>query len=285
MIRLVELIPSPLLRMVYRMPIVLRLASSLLRSTASADTDFTVTVKNGPLQGRQLVINSTVPNYYWIRGHDEPEVIEAITANVKKGQRVVDIGAYIGVETLLFSQLVGSEGQVVSIEPDPANYSLLEANIRLHDRANVQLMRIALADRQGFLPFMQDRGVTSRLAGLSSDCTKAPEETSVAVHTLDGLFAGKDMHVHFVKIDVEDFEAQVLDGAQRVLQEQHPHILVELHSYQSAKGCSEILLDAGYRLELIQPATGDVETFLAGQPRSSYLQGFQRCHMLARYPQ
>lgn len=284
MIRFIAMLPYPLLRLVYRNPVMSRIASRILRARTSVGKQFSVTVKNGPLKGKKLLIDDTVPNYYWIKGHDEPEVLHAMMANVKAGYRVVDIGAHVGIETLLFSQLVGPRGQVVSIEPDPKNFHLLEENIRLHQVANVQLMEVAVSNQKGYLPFYHNKGVTSRLVRLSGQHNSDHYTVlSVQVITLDEMFEGKGVKIDFVKIDVEDFEVEVLDGARQFLEEQHPTLLVELHSYRSARNCFDILNKLGYRLELVQPPTEDVERFLASQQQSSYEQGFQRCHLLARY--
>ena len=64
---------------------------------------------------------------------------------IRPGMTVVDIGAHIGYYTCQFSRLVGPDGGVVSFEPHPRNYELLERNTR--GRRNVTLVRKAAAER------------------------------------------------------------------------------------------------------------------------------------------
>ena|SRR5437868_1400172 len=53
------------------------------------------------------------------------------------GATVLDVGAYIGTHTLAFSKLVGSEGRVVAIEPQPKTFELLTKNVFANRLTNV----------------------------------------------------------------------------------------------------------------------------------------------------
>ncbi len=60
---------------------------------------------------------------------------------IKEGYVVFDIGAHVGFYTLLSSQLVGEQGQVVSFEPFPPNLSYLKRHIQLNKLKNVKSCR------------------------------------------------------------------------------------------------------------------------------------------------
>jgi FkbM family methyltransferase len=280
---MVQHMPSPLIRLAYKLPFVAGLGSKLLKHTAASGQPTMVTIRQGPLAGKKLQIDSQTPHYYWIKGHDEPAVLQIMQNNVKPGHRVVDVGAHIGIETLMLSQWVGSTGHVVSIEPDPSNFKTLSANICLNAVVNVQLIQAAISDNSGQLLFVQGEGVLCHLVDNPRDPSIDPTTLiSVQVHTLDELFVGKQLTIDFVKIDVEDFEVSVLRGARRLLCEQQPTIIVELHSYRSAKGCADILNQAGYNIELIDTLEKDLDRYLSTQPQVDYNGGFGRCHLLAK---
>jgi FkbM family methyltransferase len=52
----------------------------------------------------------------------------------------------------------------------------------------------------------------------------------------------------FIKIDVEGAEANVLKGAQQLLTDVKPMMVLELHSSQTAEEVGEILSAMGYRI-------------------------------------
>ena len=52
-------------------------------------------------------------------------------------QIVIDVGAHIGLCTLMASRKVGRNGKVISIEPDESNLVFLRKNIILNDFGNV----------------------------------------------------------------------------------------------------------------------------------------------------
>jgi FkbM family methyltransferase len=278
----VQHMPLQLIQLAYKVPFLANLASKLLKHSSS-DEPTIVTVRQGPLAGRKLWINGTTPHYYWIKGHDEPAVLAALQMLVRPGYHVVDIGSHVGTETLLFSQWVGSGGKVTSIEPDPINFKMLTANVGVNGLSNVQLVNAAIYGESGLFEFINGKGVCSRMVDNRAASINGPGTiSSMQTHTLDELFADKQPAVDLVKIDVEDSEVEVLRGATGLLREQQPFVVVELHSFQSAKGCAKLLLNAGYQLELIGNHHTGFESYLETQPQVDYAHGFARCHLLAR---
>jgi hypothetical protein len=60
---------------------------------------------------------------------------------------VVDVGAHIGCFTLLSSQLA-PKGKTFSFEPEPANFELLEGNVRSNGLEQVRLFQMAMAESE-----------------------------------------------------------------------------------------------------------------------------------------
>ena len=137
-----------------------------------------------------------------------------------KGMNVVDIGANIGYYLLLFENAVGSQGHVVCVEPSEENLLELESNIHLNGFANVVLHKVAVG---------KEEGTVGLHSGINSGVVEAGGgKYQVPVRRLDSLVSEK---VDFLKIDVEGYEGQVLEGAINIIQRDKPTIFLELHPH------------------------------------------------------
>jgi FkbM family methyltransferase len=158
----------------------------------------------------------------------EPEVTQTIDRTVLPGMTVADIGAQSGFYSLLLSKRVGTQGRVIAFEPLPANYRLLEENLRLNKIENVIVCREAVADRTGQLTFQFPSDEPSLIAGpvLPEDDTGT---FAVACVSLDEFVSRSEISLDLIKIDVEGAEGSVLAGAAKTLQQFHPTLIIELH--------------------------------------------------------
>ena len=73
-----------------------------------------------------------------------------------EGDVIVDVGAGIGDDALVFSRAVGGRGRVLSIEAHPATFRLLEKTCRYNHLENTQAIHGALVDKPGIV-FIEDR--------------------------------------------------------------------------------------------------------------------------------
>jgi FkbM family methyltransferase len=158
----------------------------------------------------------------------EPEVTQAIDRTVAPGMTVADIGAQSGFFSLLLSKRVGSRGQVIAFEPLPANYRLLEENLRLNEITNILVRREAVADRSGTLSFRFPAEEPSLIAGplLPEDNTGTFEVDCVS---LDDFISRQEIPLDLIKMDVEGAEGAVIAGALKTLEQFHPILIIELH--------------------------------------------------------
>jgi FkbM family methyltransferase len=131
---------------------------------------------------------------------------------IAPGQIVVDVGANQGIFTLLFSRLVGREGRVVALEPQPALFAALDRNCRLNGADHVTRLQVAAGEThaQGVLHCSRFNSGDNRL----SDSLKGPS-LSVDIVVLDDLLPTES--VSLVKIDVQGYELRVVKGMQRIL--------------------------------------------------------------------
>jgi FkbM family methyltransferase len=168
---------------------------------------------------RNLVGRALVECGIW-----EPEATDCVVREVKKGMTVIDIGADMGYYSLLFSKLVGREGQVHSFEPIPRAREILKKNQDENSIHNLSIYPFALGKQAGRM-ILEKPFESSRLAPTKSEKSFDDIEVEIRVFdSLDGI-----SKVDFVKIDVEGAEYVVLLGMEKSIRQYHPKILIEVH--------------------------------------------------------
>lgn len=282
-LRLAGAVPAPVRRWIYGMPAVARLGSRVLRACSPDDKPVIVTIKQGPLAGWKLAVDRDTPKYYWLRGHDEPAVVDLMRSLLKEGDVAVDVGAHIGIETLMMSRWVGSSGVVYSLEPDPHAFARLKRNCRLNEVANVELLPVAAAAKRGVVQFVGGGNVTSHVQGKGVAAAAEGDVTEVAARTLDDLLHHRAERVAMVKIDVEDFEADVLRGASQVMRSLRPVLVIEIHSPHSLCECIALLDAAGYTFTPMGISAERMHAIMEGDTRAATeLNDFERFHLVCR---
>lgn len=129
---------------------------------------------------------------------------------LRKGDLFADIGANIGSYTIL---ACAAGARCISFEPGPAADSLA-ANVRFNNLSSrVDVRRSAVGSTTGEVRFTPDEDTLNHVA-TSADSSKA---IVVPLTTLDAALDGRIPAL--IKIDVEGFEKEVLDGAQRTLED------------------------------------------------------------------
>ena len=154
-------------------------------------------------------------------GYWEFWATEFIARTLRPGQVAWDVGANLGYYAVLMSAIVGPQGKVRAVEPNPRLALLCGRNLSLNgfwDRSSVH--RQAVADRSGqTLRFRAD--ITDPKNGRLLPPGTPPQveqddvlEVAVQTVSLDDL---AEERVDFIKIDVEGAEEQVWAGMQRML--------------------------------------------------------------------
>jgi FkbM family methyltransferase len=170
-----------------------------------------------------------------IRGCYEADEIAWVRAMLRAGDSAIDVGAHIGFFTMHMAAAVGPAGVVYSFEPFDANAALLERSIaenRFDDRIVFQRAAVGASSGTARLTFPVETLNSGGAYVLGPGAAPLPGnlETTVPVVALDDLAIKRP--VRFIKMDVEGAEPQVVRGAARLLQEDRPLILAELHPTQ-----------------------------------------------------
>lgn len=163
-------------------------------------------------------------------GVNEARILRLLLEVLKPRDTVYDIGANIGTHTVFFAKRIGPSGQVISFEPDNDIAEILEDHVRLNRLENVTVLRLALGNREYegdlFIDKKIGRGSTSLIAtGGKTFSGRA------SVVRGDRIVAEKRLPVpRVVKIDVEGYEIEVLEGLERTLRhDECKYLCCEIH--------------------------------------------------------
>lgn len=165
------------------------------------------------VQGFRLSLPQHFQHHY-VQHDYEPLSREFLLAHVPPGGVAVDVGAHIGLYTLLMARAVGETGRVVAVEPAAENLEYLRRNIAANgydDRVHV--VPAAATDRSGTVRFHLTGSSDSH--GLHAHPnTPTRRVVELPAVRVDELVEG----AAFVKIDTEGAEIGTLDGMTGLLE-------------------------------------------------------------------
>jgi FkbM family methyltransferase len=137
----------------------------------------------------------------------EPAMVKLLINLLRDGMTFCDVGANIGIFTLLAARLVAPHGRVIAFEPEPKNAAILKKNIAINQYNNIDVIEKAVSETPGTCEFhLSDfSGCHSLFPG-----NLKPQGQTLLVETvrLDSI-PGMD-RVDVMKIDVEGAELFVL---------------------------------------------------------------------------
>lgn len=182
--------------------------------------------------------------------------LEPMQSVIKPGQLVVDIGANIGTHTVLFSQLVGPSGFVVSFEPQRVSFQTLCANCAINNCTNVIAFWKAIgAKNDTIIVPVRDQYARNNFGGVQ--LAGVTEGDTVELVTLDSLNLSM---CNLIKADIEGMEAEFLEGAQKTIARHRPILYIEGDGAQ-AKEAIRMLWAMGYKLMWHCPALFNPRNF------------------------
>ncbi|MBN2438698.1 MAG: FkbM family methyltransferase [Deltaproteobacteria bacterium] len=198
-------------------------------------------------------------------GSFESKERQFINRYLRPGEIFVDVGANIGMFTLIASQRVGQQGRVYAFEPCSVTYSRLVGNVDLNGLKNVKCLQIALSDRSGESAMnvsLDGYDAWNSFAQPAAGNSFAQEKVCAARwddFAVEHHLAGR---ASLMKIDVEGWESHVLSGGREFFgRPDAPVLQIEFtdEASQSAGTSCEALyrqLEAlGYRMFIYEAKT------------------------------
>jgi FkbM family methyltransferase len=164
------------------------------------------------------------------------------------GLVVYDVGAFHGILTLFFASRAA---QVIAYEPNETNHGRLIENVRLNSLGNVIVRGLAIGShaRSGKLvydPSMAGGGSVN--ANAEGSVTQSVEITTLDHDIATNALPAPDL----IKIDIEGWELEALEGARATLDAHHPALFLEMHGdtmrekRRKASAIVAFLGDVGY---------------------------------------
>jgi FkbM family methyltransferase len=175
---------------------------------------------------------------------------------LRSGDLFFDCGANVGVYTVLASV---TGGACVAFEPVPETFEHLRANVAMNG-INATIHQVALGAVPGVVPFTPDQGPCNHVVGQDDN---SEDTIDVPVRCLDDFwptYEGQpiDPPVTVLKIDVEGFESEVIQGGAKTVQKASAIIMELLNGQSSNYGLDdwelhERMLALGFRLHRYDP--------------------------------
>ena len=171
-------------------------------------------------------------------GFGDQPLLEELRPLIEENAIVIDAGANIGSHSVFFSK-VCKASKVYSFEPQKSICDIFRENIKLNHIDNIELFPVCLGDSEGcctISEFVAD--------SLGSTSFKTQSDGDFKMITLDSLNL---IRVDFLKIDVEGFQLELLNGAQETLRRCSPVIWVEMLTP------NDTLVSYNYEHEVLKP--------------------------------
>lgn len=188
--------------------------------------------------------------------------------NIPIGGTVIDCGAFDGDHSIAYARKVALGGTVIAIEAGKLAFKCLK-----HNAEKFESQMICINAAVGSLHGLRaTHTLNEENAGASLVHASDPLEeggNSVPTITIDGLMKDGDIKdVHFIKIDCEGSEMDILKGAEQTLRTHKPKMLIEINrALLENRGTKDIeiyefLLSLGYEWQIVQTnCTGSSDQF------------------------
>jgi FkbM family methyltransferase len=172
---------------------------------------------------------------YYGNGYEEANDLVVFKRLIRKNDVIFDIGANTGVYSLV-AGTVSKESRIFSFEPNPFNIARLNQNIDVNQLQNVTVVPMAVGADAGKVSFTIPLvpGITDTSSVIES-FSRASYQGKLAWRNIEVDQVSVDLYcmvnrievVHLLKIDVEGYEVELLNGAKQTIAAHRPVILIE----------------------------------------------------------
>jgi FkbM family methyltransferase len=189
----------------------------------------------------------------------EAENFEFLSKSCKPGAVIIDIGAHIGLFSVIASQVTGKTGKVYAFEPAPSTYALLQKTVGInHAEQVIETFQKAVGKETGKITFfVSDDQADNSNSLVNYKADRSLHGIDVAVTSIDNFVKEKNItSLNFIKIDVEGAEYDTLRGAADTFRNLKPVCIVAIHPEPiTAKGDKlediyDFIASCNYRITL-----------------------------------
>jgi FkbM family methyltransferase len=168
----------------------------------------------------------------------ERAAIALAASSLRKDAVIYDIGANLGLYSVLLSRIAGSGGRVYCFEANPVCLYFLQANLTLNRVRNFEILPVAIFASPAPIEFrINYRNLLVGIAGSITYMGKPGHVIDVSAAALDDLIETHELAPpDFIKMDIEGAEQEAVKGMRRTIVKQRPTFLMELHGRPAAQG-------------------------------------------------
>jgi FkbM family methyltransferase len=179
----------------------------------------------------------------FIEGTFEKREIEIFLSKLANYDLIVDVGANVGVYSLLALNSPHFQGSIVAYEPLLETFKILQRNVNKYQQAKtVSLVQKAVADTVGFIEIINSQipaSVSIEKRQNLSEIRSSVAQIQVTTLDIELQESNFDLSRAFIKVDVEGAEPLVILGAHGILTRFKPDLLLEVSKLNSENvGCS-----------------------------------------------
>lgn len=168
----------------------------------------------------------------------------------RKNWTVIDVGAFIGLWSLKASKLTSVNGKIIALEPNPDNYAICYANLRLNNVTNVYLLPYALSSRRDIVTlYVPEQYINSSLCKEYVDIMGGPTKViKVRAFTLEDLVTLLSLDtIDLMKVDIEGHELELVKSLNENLAKCIKRLVIEVHKeVVDSSDLVKILEELGY---------------------------------------
>jgi FkbM family methyltransferase len=211
---------------------------------------------------RMWIANDDAEKWYDERAWEKCAEFRALRWLVDKGDRILEIGSHHGFTGLLLAHFAGQRGFVLGIEAHPLNAMIAQAQLGLNRSVgNLEFIHAAGSNAPGNV-----RITTWHNSNVTSEASESTME--VAAVTGD-MLAKEHGPFNTIKIDVEGYETETLEGCRKILAHT-PKLALEIHMTglrERGRSISDVLkLIGAHRYEGEMVVRPDYDTLLPFEP-------------------
>lgn len=216
----------------------------LLKSIFYSTLDI-ITFRRGvtrTINGFKIKFDAPWSRYY--ESDYEKDSFAFFKTNINQGDVILDIGAHIGLYSVILANLTGESGKVYCFEPTPSTFKVLNKTIELNKLKNVMPINCAISNTSEKirLNLTTENGEGSNSNSIVNFGT-FQNSIEIDAYSIDDFRFAHQLKIDVLKIDVEGIELNALKGARQTFLIDRPKGVLALHP--------ENILQFGHTLEEI----------------------------------
>jgi FkbM family methyltransferase len=250
---------NPLLRRVYlelrKTPLLGRVLKRLVGLAVPSGTRIWLQIPGGRWEGLWVHLDPRFEMDY-ARGTYEPSIEKAMVSSLAPGSVFYDVGAHIGVFSLLAARIVGESGAVFAFEADPDNAARIKEHASRNGFGQIHVVPRAVWSSPGKLKFERASLSSSRNQGAIAHDPQLRRENMIEVDAVSlDSFSREHLEPTLIKIDIEGGESAALRGGERIFTSHRPILICEVHNKQNDEYITQWLISKRYTITSVEDSS------------------------------